>query len=349
MSEITRVGVDLAKQVIQVHAVDADGAVRCSRALKRSSFLDWCAKLPPGCMVAMEACSGAHCWARRLVQLGLKACLIAPHLVAPYRVQGKTGKNDANDAAAVCEAASRPQMHFVPIKTVEQQGILAIHVTRQGWEADRVGCINRIRSLLAEFGVVVAQGPHKLRLELAGLIEDASNEMPGIARLAIERLMRQWRELDEQIGWCDQQIARHVREDPRATRALGVLGIGRLGASAIVASISDFRQFRSGGQLTCWMGITPSQRSSGGKSRLGGITKHGDPYLRMLLVQGAKSAILCSKPRDERVWRWAKQLSERVGWQKAAVALAAKNARILWAMFTRDEEFKPNHLSHKPA
>lgn len=349
MSEITRVGVDLAKQVIQVHGVGAAGVVGCRRALKRGSFLDWCAKLPSGCLVAMEACSGAHHWARQLAKLGLKVRLIAPHLVTPYRTQGRTGKNDANDAAAVCEAASRPQMHFVPVKTVEQQGILAVHATRSGWDKDRTACINRIRALLAEFGVVVAQGPHKLRLELAQLIEDAGNEIPGVARLAIQRLMQQWRNLDEDIGWCDQQIARHARDDPRARRAMTVLGIGPLGASATVASVSDFRQFRSGAQFACWLGITPSQHSSGGKSRLGGITKHGDPYLRMLLVQGAKAAILCSKPRDERVWLWAKQLSERAGWQKAAVALAAKNARILWAMFTRDEDFKPNHLSLEPA
>jgi hypothetical protein len=154
MGEITRVGVDLAKQVIQVHAVDAAGAVVCRRTLKRGSFLDWCAKLPPGCLVAMEACSGAHHWARQLAKLGLQIGLIAPHLVAPYRMQGRTGKNDANDAAAGCEAASRPQMHFVPVKTVEQQGILAVHVTRNGWEKDRTACINRIRALLGEFGIL---------------------------------------------------------------------------------------------------------------------------------------------------------------------------------------------------
>jgi transposase len=349
MSEITRVGVDLAKQVIQVHGVDQAEAVLCRRSVARRNFLDWCAKLPPGCLVIMEACTGGHHWARQLRKLGLQVRLIAPHLVAPYRTQGSKGKNDANDAAAICEAGSRPRMHFVPIKTVAQQGILSVHVTRQGWEKDLTACMNRIRALLGEFGLVVAVGPQKLRLELPQLLEDGANEMPGATRLAVQRLMQQWRQLDEDIGWCDQQIAQHARDDPRAKQAQTLLGIGPIGASALVASVSDFRQFRSGRQLAAWLGITPSQHSSGGKSHLGAITKHGDDYLRMLLVQGAKSAILCSKPRDERVWLWAKQLSERVGWQKATVALAAKNARILWAMFSRGQEFVPNHVSVKPS
>jgi transposase len=349
MGEITRVGVDLAKQVIQVHGVDSDEVVVTRRAIARKSFLDWCAKLPPGCLVAMEACTGAHHWARLLTKLGLKVRLISPHLVAPYRRQGKTGKNDANDAAAVCEAASRPDMHFVPAKTVEQQGILSVHVMRRGWEKDRTACINRIRALLAEFGLVVPKGPEKLRFELPDLIEDASNDLPGITRLVIQRAVDQWRQLDEDIDWCDQQIQRHARTDPRAKQAQALLGIGPLGASALVASVADFGQFQKGRQFAAWLGLTPSQNSSGGKTRLGGITKHGDEYLRMLLVTGAKSAINCSKPREERVWLWAKQLSERSGWQRAAVALAAKNARILWAMFTRGTPFVPNHTSVKPS
>ncbi|HEX9720189.1 MAG TPA: IS110 family transposase [Ramlibacter sp.] len=348
MSEITRVGVDLAKQVIQVHAVDQAEAVVTRRAVPRRAFLDWCARLPPGCLVAMEACTGAHHWARLLSKLGLKVRLIAPHLVTPYRRQGKTGKNDANDAAAVCEAASRPDMHFVPVKTVEQQGILSVHVMRQGWEKDRTACINRIRALLAEFGLVLAKGPEKLRLQLPELLEDATNDMPGVTRLAIQRAVQHWRQLDEDIGWCDQQIQRHARTEPRAQQAQTLLGIGPIGASALVASVSDFSQFTSGRQFAAWLGITPSQNSSGGRTRLGGITKHGDEYLRMLLVTGAKAAIHRGKPREERVWLWAKQLSERAGWQKAAVALAAKNARILWAMFTRGQSFVPNHTSVKP-
>lgn len=348
MSEITRVGVDLAKNLIQVHAVDAQAGVLVRRALARRGFLPWCAKLPAGCLVVMEACTGAHHWARRLSQLGLQVRLIAPHLVAPYRLQGKKGKNDANDAAAVCEAASRPQMHFVPIKTIEQQAILGVHTLRQGWEKDRTACINRIRALLAEFGLVCPEGVSKLKEQLTQLNEDASNEMPALVRLSIERLQMQWRQLDQDIGWCEQRIAQHIKQDSRAQQAQQLLGIGPIGASALVASVADFSQFKTAAQFAAWLGLTPSQHSSGGKSRLGGITKQGDTYLRMLLVQGAKSAIHCSKPRQERVWLWAQQLRERMGWQKAAVALAAKNARILWAMFTRGQPFVANHVSVKP-
>lgn len=349
MCEITRVGIDLAKQVIQVHGVDAQEAPVCRRALARKGFLDWCARLPIGCLVIMEACTGAHYWARQLTKLGLRVRLIAPHLVAPYRIQGKSGKNDANDAAAVCEAGGRPQMHFVPVKTLEQQGILSVHVSRHGWDKERTACINRIRALLSEFGLVVATGPAKLRLALPQLLEDGANELPGITRLIVQRLQQQWRQLDEDIAWCEQQIVRHAREDARARQAQSLLGVGPIGASALVATVGDFHQFRNGRQLACWLGITPSQRSSGGKTRLGGITKHGDDYLRMLLVQGAKSALHCAKPREERVWLWASQLAQRAGWQKAAVALAAKNVRILWAMLTRGESFVPNHVSARAA
>jgi transposase len=351
MSEITRVGVDLAKQVIQVHAVDASGAVMSNRAVARKSFLDWCAKLPPGCLVAMEACSGAHQWARQLAKLGmnLQVRLIAPHLVTPYRMQGKRGKNDANDAAAICEAASRPQMHFVPVKSAHQQAVLSVHVQRQGWIKDRTACVNRIRALLGEFGLVVPKGIDKLKLQLTDLLEDATNELPGLVRLVVQREQEQWRRLDEDIGWCDQQIVEHVRTDPRAKQAQAVLGVGVLAASAVVVSVADFSQFRSGKQFAAWLGLTPSQNSSGGQTKLGGITKQGDRYLRMLMVQGGKAAVNCSKPREERVWLWAQQLKERTGWQKAAVGLAAKNARILWAMFTRGQPFEHNHISVKPA
>lgn len=349
MREITRVGVDLAKHLIQVHAVDQCGQPQVRRAIARGSFVAWCAKLPAGCLVVMEACSGAHHWARRLGQLGLQVRLIAPHLVLPYRLQGRKGKNDANDAAAVCEAASRPQMHFVPVKSTEQQAILGVHTLRQGWEKDRTACINRIRALLAEFGLVAPEGAARLRGQLTLLLEDASNDMPGLVRLSIERLRLQWRQLDEEIAWCDQRIAEHAKDEPRVRQAQQLLGVGPLGASALLASVADFGQFRCGAQFAAWLGLTPSQHSSGGKTRLGGITKQGDAYLRMLLVQGAKSAIHCSKPRQERIWLWAQQLKERVGWQKAAVALAAKNARILWAMFTRGQAYEPNHVSIRPA
>jgi len=349
MNKITRVGADLAKQVIQVHAVDAAGQRITSRALVPGKFMAWCAQLPPGCLVAMEASSSAHHWARRLIALGLDARIIAAHLVAPYRLQGKSGKNDANDAAAICEAASRPQMHFVPVKSVEQQSMLCIHRLREGFKEERTACINRIRGLLAEFGLVFPQQPAALRLALPDVMEDASNELGAQARLALQRALMQWQELDGHLAWCDERIAAHLKDSAQARQAGQLLGVGPVTASAVVASVGDFKQFRNGAQFGAWLGLVPRQNSSGGKNHLGAITKRGDMYLRMLLIQGAKSAVMTAHRRDDPISMWAYQLRERSGWQKAVVALANKNARILWAVFVWGTPFDAHHVSVKPA
>ena len=348
MREITRVGVDLAKRVIQVHAVDAAGQRVTGRALSRDKFLPWCAQLPAGCMVAMEASSSAHHWARRLRAMGLDARIIAAHLVAPYRLQGKSGKNDANDAAAICEAAGRPHMHFVPIKTVQQQSVLCVHRLREGFKAERTACINRIRGLLAEFGLVFPQKPAALRLALPDAIEDAGNELGGIARLALQRAKQQWDELDEHLIWCDQRIAAHLKDSPDAASAQQLMGVGPVGASAVVATVGDFKQFKNGAQFGAWLGLTPKQNSSGGKNNLGGITRRGDTYLRTLLIQGAKSVVWSAHKRDDPISRWVHALREKHGWQKAAVALANKNARILWAVMTKGQPFDARHVSVNP-
>jgi transposase len=348
MSEITRIGVDLAKNVIQIHAVDAAGKVIASRALARDKFMLWCAQLPAGVLIAMEASSSAHHWARKLVALGLDARIIAAHLVAPYRLQGKGGKNDANDAAAICEAASRPQMHFVPIKTVEQQSMLCIHRLREGFKQERTACVNRIRGLLAEFGLVFPQKVSNLRQALPDVMEDASNELGGLARLALQRAQQQWEELDEHMNWCDARINAHAKTSAQVRQAEQLAGIGPVTASAVVATVGDFKQFRNGSQFGAWLGLTPRQNSSGGKNNLGSITKRGDMYLRMLLIQGAKSAVMSAHKRDDPISRWAHQLKEKSGWQKAVVALANKNARILWAMFVRGKVFDAYHVSVKP-
>jgi transposase len=346
---IARVGVDLAKLVIQVHAVNAAGRTVVAKALKRDQFLAWCAQLPAGCLVAMEACSGAHHWARQLRAMGLDARLVAAHFVTPYRMQGKGGKNDMNDAAAVCEAASRPRMRFVPIKTAEQQGLMMLHRQREGFKEDRTECINRIRGALSEAGLVFAKSPKVLRAALPEVLEDASNELSGMARLALLRAFELWRQLDEHLRWCDRQIGQHVRSCAQARRAAKIIGIGELGASAFSAGVGDFAQFSSGSQFSAWIGLVPRQNSSGGKTSLGRITKRGDDYLRTLLIQGAKSAVMSAHKRDDPTSRWLQQLVARVGWQKACVAMANKNARILWAVMTREQGFDPRHVSVKPA
>ncbi|HSV35331.1 MAG TPA: IS110 family transposase [Ramlibacter sp.] len=348
MSEITRVGVDLAKRVIQVHAVNASGLRVTARALPRQKFLAWCAQLPAGCLVAMEASSGAHHWARKLIAMGLDARIIAAHLVAPYRLQGKSGKNDANDAAAICEAACRPQMHFVPVKSVEQQSMLCIHRLREGFKAERIACINRIRGLLAEFGLVFAQSPAVLRQALPDAIEDATNELGGLARLALQRAWAQWQEIDSHLAWCDERIAAHRKANEQVRQAEQLIGVGPITASAVVATVGDFKQFKNAAQFGAWLGLTPRQNSSGGKNKLGAITKRGDTYLRTLLIQGAKSAVTTAHKREDPISRWVCQLREKSGWQKAAVALANKNARILWAVFVRGNAFDARHVSTKP-
>ena len=296
----------------------------------------------------MGTSSSSHHWARKLIALGLDARIIAAHLVAPYRLQGKGGKNDANDAAAICEAASRPQMHFVPLKSVEQQSMLCVHRLREGFKTDRTACINRIRGLLAEFGLVFAQKPAVLRQALPDVIEDASNELGGLARLALQRAWEQWQELDTHLQWCDKRIAAHLKDNEQVRQAEQIMGIGPVTASAVVATVGDFKQFKDGAQFGAWLGLTPRQNSSGGKNKLGRITKRGDMYLRMLLIQGAKSAVLTAHKREDPISRWAHALREKSGWQKAAVALANKNARILWAVFVRGKPFDASHLSVKP-
>ena len=343
-----RVGVDLAKRVIQVHAVDAAGRVLTSRALARDKFIEWCVRLPAGCVVAMEASSSAHHWARKLTSQGLAPRIMSAQLVAPYRTQGTSGKNDANDAAAICEAASRPTMRFIPVKSVEQQSMLCVHRLREGIKEDRTACINRIRGLLAEFGLVFPQSPGALQAVLSEVLEDASNELGALARHTLQRAQGQWRELDEHLVWCDERIAAHGQANEAVKAAATLMGIGPVTASAVVATVGDFKQFKNGAQFGAWIGLTPRQRSSGGKNNLGGITKRGDTYLRTLLIQGAKSAVMTAHRRQDKISSWVMALRERSGWQKAVVALANKNARILWAVMTRGDLFDPNHVSVKP-
>jgi transposase len=345
---ICRVGVDLAKRVYQIHAVDGFDKVVLAKSMSPQRFIAWCQSLQSGCVVAMESCSGAHHVCRALALMGLDARILPAQHVGAYRIAGKRSKNDANDSAAICEAASRPHLHPVPVKTAAQQGILAIHRLREGYKETRTSVINRIRGLLAEFGLVFPQSPDALRAALPDVLEDASNELPGELRLALDRSLQHWAQLDAEMLWCEQRINQHARTDERAKRAAELLGVGPITASAAVATVDDFTQFKSAKQFGGWTGLAPSQNSSGGKAKLGGITKRGDVYLRTLLIQGAKSAVMTAHKRQDHISRWLVQLKERVGWQKAVVALANKNARILWCVMTRPDRFDPNHVPQRP-
>jgi transposase len=325
-----RVGVDVAKDVFHVHAVDDLGNITAAKRLPRDKFLLWCGDLPAGCVVAMESCGTSHHWARQLAKLGLEPRLIAPCFAMPYRLEGPRMKNDAADAGAICEAASRPTMRYVPVKTPAQQGWLTMHRLRDGYSGERTAVVNRMRGLLSEFGFVFALSTSHLEENVAKILADRTNDLTPVARRGLKRLVAHLGHLDNEIDWCNEQIKLHVKQDPLARRAMTVLGVGVLGASAIVATVGDFRQFKNGRQFSAWLGLVPSQRSSGGRQRLGAITKRGDRYVRKLLVLGAGNALNTAAKRDDAMSKWALELRKRAPFRKTAVAFANKIARRLW-------------------
>jgi len=333
---IVTLGIDLAKNVFALHGVDATGrAVLVRPSVARSKLLELVASLPP-CLIGMEACSGAHHWARLFASHGHTVRLMAPKFVAPYRLSGKRGKNDAADAAAICEAVTRPAMRFVPPKSIEQQSQLLVHRARQGFVVQRTATINRIRGLLSEFGVVLPLKAAIVRREAMRHLED----LPGWANTVIGDLLSEVSRLDERIAQYDKHIDAIARDSAPARQLMQLPGVGPTTATALVAMIGRGQQFKCGRQLSAWLGLVPGQYSSGGKQRLGRITKAGDPYLRMLLVLGARSVLQSAATKSDAVSRWAVQLAARVGYWKAIVAIAAKNARMCWAILARGESFK---------
>jgi len=336
MKKIITVGIDLAKNVFAVHAVDAEGKVVWVKpTVKRTQLLELIANLAP-CVIGMEACSGAHHWARQFMAFGHTVKLIAPKFVVPYRMSGKRGKNDAQDAAAICEAVTRPQMRFVPIKTMEAQANLSIHRVRQGFIEERTALINRIRGLLAEFGMILPQRAEAVRQGTGQFLED----LPGFANRVVGDLLSHLTILDQRIDEYDGLIKQSAQADTRSVRLMEIPGIGPTTASALLASIGNGRDFKNGRQLAAWLGLVPGQYSSGGKAKLGKITKAGDRYLRTLLILGARSVLAVAAKRTDRVSQWALALQTRIGYGKALVAIAAKNARMIWAVLAKDEAFK---------
>jgi transposase len=333
---IVTVGIDTAKSVFAVHGVDEAGKVQLRQPkVARSKLNALIASLPP-CTIGMEACTGAHHWARQFQAHGHQVRLMAPKLVSPYRMSGKRGKNDAADAAATCEAVGRSNMRFVPVKSEEQQSRLMVHRARQGFVTARTATINRIRGLLAEFGVVLPLKAEVVRRQAAAALEN----LPGYANLVIGDLLSEVHHLDERIQQYDVHIRAMARQCTAAQQLMQLMGVGEVTATAIVASVGNAREFHSGRQFAAWLGLVPGQYSSGGKTRLGGITKAGDAYLRGLLVIGARAVLNAAKSKSDSLSRWAVQLQQRRGYWKAVVAIAAKNARMAWAALTKGEAFK---------
>jgi transposase len=324
MSNVTTCGIDLAKNVFSLHAVDGRGVVVLRKTVTRARLAAVVAQLP-ACVIGLEACSGAHEWARRFALHGHTVELMAPKFVAPYR---KSGKNDGNDAEAICEAVSRPSMRFVPVKSVEQQAMLTLHRVRLGFVEERTATINRIRGLLAEFGVVLPQRVVEVRRGAVATLD----QLPSLAQRALRDLLAHVRVLDERIGEYERELEQHARRDERAKRIQKLSGVGPISASAI--------EFKNGRQFAAWLGLTPKQYSTGGKTRLGRITAHGDPYLRTLLIMGARSMLQTALRRTDRLARWALGVRARRGYHRACVAIAAKHARIIWAMLAKNEPLR---------
>lgn len=341
--KITTIGIDLAKNVFQVHGVDEHGKVQVKKQLKRAQVFPFFANLPP-CLIGMEACSGAHYWARKLTTYGHTVRLIAAQFVKPYV---KTNKNDAADAEAICEAVSRPHMRFVAIKNGNQQAVLALHRARQGFVKARTAQANQVRGLLTEFGIVIPQGICHLSKRLPEILEDGENDLPGTLRQLLARLMAHFRILDQQVTDLEQQITLWHRDNEVSRRLAGIPGIGPITASALVASIGDARSFANGRQMAAWVGLVPRQHSSGGKPTLLGISKRGDSYLRTLLIHGARSVVRVSENKLS-ADSWLRRLMGRRSKNVATVALANKNARTAWALMTQGRTYQSDYVSVSP-
>jgi transposase len=336
--KITTIGIDLAKEVFQIHGVDEHGKVAVRKQLRRKDMAKYFANLEP-CLIGMEACGSAHHWSRKLGSFGHRVKLMAPQFVKPYV---KTNKNDAADAEAICEAVRRPNMRFVAEKTVEQQAILSVHRARQGFLKARTAQGNQIRGLLSEFGIVIPMGIDAIVARMPEILEDGENGLTGTMRQLLDRLTANLKEMNRQVDELGAQIQRWHNENAASKKLAEIPGIGPITASALVASVGDAREFKNGRQMAAWLGLVPKQHSSGGKQTLLGISKRGDSYLRTLLIHGARAVTRFAEKKAEPD-SWLRKLMARRNKNVAAVALANKNARIVWALLAKDRIFRPDY------
>ena len=338
--KITTIGLDLAKNVFQVHGVDEHGVAVLRKQLKRSQVAPFFARLEP-CLIGIEACGGAHFWAAKLAASGHRVKMMAPQFVKPYV---KTNKNDSLDAEAICEAVTRPNMRFVSAKSPEQQSVLALHTARESFVRARSAQANQIRGLLMEFGLIVPQGIRHVYERVPELIEDAGNELLGRFRRLIDRLLQHLKELDRQVRELEKEIEVWHRGSEVSRRLETIPGIGPITASALVASAGDPGNFKSARQFAAWIGLVPHQNSSGGKTQLLGISKRGDVYLRTLLIHGGRALVQLAKTRADRADTWLGKLVGRRHHNIAAVAMANKHARLAWALLSSGKAYEPMHV-----
>jgi len=335
--QVTTIGVDLAKNIFQVHGITEHDEVAFNRPLRRAQVLPFFTRLDP-CLIGMEACSTSHYWARELTRLGHEVRLIPPMYVKPYV---KRGKSDAIDAEAICEAVTRPTMRFVEIKSVEQQAQLSLHRARNLIVRQRTQLVNALRSMLAEFGVYIAKGLARIISFSQGVLAGTKLALPEIAQDVVHNLCGQLEVLHGQMRWYETRLRLEAKRDPRVKLLQTIPGVGPVTASAIAASIGSGHQFKNGREFAAWLGLTPTNRSSGGKERLGRITKMGDQYLRQLLVVGMTSLVRQTKSHPDRANKWLTALLERKPARLATVAMANKTARIVWAVLTKNEPYMP--------
>ena len=337
--EITTIGLDLAKSVFQVHGVDATGQVVIRRSLRRAQMLPFFTRLP-SCLIGMEACGTSHYWARELIKLGHQVRLMPPAYVKPYVKRGKT---DAADAEAICEAVTRPTMRFVAVKSPEQQAALSMHRTRDLLVKQRTQLVNMIRGLLAEFGIDIPKGLERALLMARRIVDGEAPDVPMEAAKIVSTLSQQALDIHIRLREIDRDLLVWQRGNDVARRLMTIPGIGPVGATALAASITDPRQFRSGRQFAAWLGLTPLQKSSGGKERLGRITKMGDKYLRKLLIVGMTSLVRRAKYNPKTVDPRLADLLARKPVRVATVAMANKTARTVWAIMARGEAYRAGH------
>lgn len=337
--EITTIGLDLAKSIFAVHGVDATGHVVVRKSLRRAQMLPFFARLP-SCLVGMEACGTSHYWARELIKLGHEVRLMPPAYVKPYVKRGKT---DAADAEAICEAVRRPTMRFVPVKSPEQQAALSMHRTRDLLVKQRTQLVNMIRGLLAEFGINIPKGLERALLMARRIVDGEAPAVPIEAAKIVSTLSQQALDIHVRLREIDRDLLVWQRGNDVARRLMTIPGIGPVGATALAASVTNPHQFRSGRQFAAWLGLTPLQKSSGGKERLGRITKMGDKYLRKLLIVGMTSLVRRAKYNPQTIDPWLADLLARKPVRVATVAMANKTARTVWAIMTRGETYRAGH------
>jgi transposase len=336
MGNITTVGLDIAKSVFHLFAVDAAGKYVRKKQLKRSQLLAYIAKLEP-CLIAMEACGGANHWAREFIALGHQVKLIAPQYVKPY-VKGN--KNDYNDAEAIAEAVQRPNMRFVPIKSVEQQDVQSFHRQRERLKKERTALVNQVRGLLAEYGLVINKGVSAVRKGLPEILEDGENDLSALARELFAGLYEELQSIEKRLEQCEKRIKALNQANEVCQRLEEVLGIGPIIASASYAAAGDGKDFVNGRHFSAWLGLVPGQHSTGGKEVLLGISKRGNAYLRTLYIHGARAVLRHSAGKSDRFSKWAQAVQERRGFNKACVAVANKMARIAWVIMAKGERYR---------